>query len=46
MGRVNRFTGWTDMDLSDQGIAEARQAGELLKADGYSFDVAFTSTYL
>jgi len=39
----NRFTGWTDVDLSDQGIMEAHAAGQLLKAEGYSFDVAFTS---
>jgi len=39
----NRFTGWTDVDLSDQGIREARAAGQLLKAEGYAFDVAFTS---
>lgn len=39
----NRFTGWTDVDLSDKGIHEAHQAGRLLKAEGYQFDVAFTS---
>ncbi len=39
----NRFTGWTDVDLSDQGIREARAAGQLLNAEGYSFDLAFTS---
>lgn len=39
----NKFTGWTDVDLSDQGIREARAAGEMLRAEGYSFDVAFTS---
>jgi phosphoglycerate kinase len=39
----NRFTGWTDVDLSERGLAEARRAGELLKAEGYVFDVAFTS---
>ncbi len=39
----NRFTGWTDVDLSDKGIQEAHQAGRLLKAEGYLFDVAFTS---
>jgi len=38
-----RFTGWTDVDLSDQGIQEAHQAGKLFKAEGYLFDVAFTS---
>ncbi|MCJ7830272.1 MAG: 2,3-diphosphoglycerate-dependent phosphoglycerate mutase, partial [Desulfobacterales bacterium] len=39
----NRFTGWEDVDLSAQGMREAREAGELLKAAGYTFDVAFTS---
>jgi len=39
----NRFTGWTDVDLSERGYAEARRAGQLLKAEGYVFDVAFTS---
>jgi len=39
----NRFTGWKDVDLTDQGIAEARRAGQLLKADGYDFDLAYTS---
>jgi 2,3-bisphosphoglycerate-dependent phosphoglycerate mutase len=39
----NKFTGWMDVDLSDQGIGEAHQAGKLLKGEGYSFDVAFTS---
>src|SRR5262249_1384697 len=41
--KENLFTGWTDVDLSDQGKAEAKRAGELLKAEGFSFDVAFTS---
>ncbi|KPK53694.1 MAG: phosphoglyceromutase [Thiotrichales bacterium SG8_50] len=39
----NRFTGWTDVDLSAQGIREARSAGMLLKREGFSFDLAFTS---
>ena len=39
----NLFTGWTDVDLTKQGVAEARSAGQLLKADGYYFDLAFTS---
>jgi 2,3-bisphosphoglycerate-dependent phosphoglycerate mutase len=39
----DRFTGWTDVDLSVRGIAEAREAGEMLRENGYSFDVAFTS---
>jgi 2,3-bisphosphoglycerate-dependent phosphoglycerate mutase len=41
--RENRFTGWTDVDLSDKGRVEAREAGRLLKHDGYTFDLAFTS---
>ena len=41
--RANRFTGWTDVDLSPQGIAEAHTAGKLLKAEGYAFDFAYTS---
>ena len=39
----NRFTGWTDVDLTGKGSAEARHAGELLKEAGLSFDLAFTS---
>src|SRR5437764_579759 len=39
----NRFTGWTDVDLTERGRAEATAAGKLLKAEGYDFDVAFTS---
>ena len=39
----NRFTGWTDVDLTDTGVAQAQQAGRLLKAEGYDFDVAYTS---
>ena len=39
----NRFTGWTDVDLTDKGRAEAREGARLLKAGGYSFDLAFTS---
>jgi 2,3-bisphosphoglycerate-dependent phosphoglycerate mutase len=41
--KENRFTGWTDVDLSEQGRIEAQQAGKLLKAEGYPFDVAYTS---
>jgi 2,3-bisphosphoglycerate-dependent phosphoglycerate mutase len=41
--RENRFTGWTDVDLSAQGVEEARASGRLLKAEGLAFDVAFTS---
>ena len=39
----NKFTGWTDVGLTDQGRAEAARAAELLAADGYSFDMVFTS---
>jgi 2,3-bisphosphoglycerate-dependent phosphoglycerate mutase len=39
----NRFTGWTDVDLTETGIEQAKQAGRLLKAEGYDFDVAYTS---
>jgi 2,3-bisphosphoglycerate-dependent phosphoglycerate mutase len=39
----NRFTGWVDVPLSDVGMEEARAAGRLLKAEGYTFDVAYTS---
>jgi 2,3-bisphosphoglycerate-dependent phosphoglycerate mutase len=41
--RENRFTGWTDVDLSPQGVEEARAAGRLLKAEGCAFDAAYTS---
>jgi 2,3-bisphosphoglycerate-dependent phosphoglycerate mutase len=41
--KENRFTGWTDVDLSEQGQREARESGRLLKADGFTFDLAFTS---
>ena len=39
----NRFTGWTDVDLTPLGIEQAKKAGQLLKAEGYEFDVAYTS---
>ena len=39
----NRFTGWTDVDLTPTGVEQARQAGRLLKAEGYDFDLAYTS---
>jgi 2,3-bisphosphoglycerate-dependent phosphoglycerate mutase len=39
----NRFTGWTDVDLTDNGRREALAAGELLKREGYGFDIAYTS---
>jgi 2,3-bisphosphoglycerate-dependent phosphoglycerate mutase len=41
--RENRFTGWTDVDLSAAGVEEARGAGRLLRDQGYDFDAAFTS---
>jgi 2,3-bisphosphoglycerate-dependent phosphoglycerate mutase len=43
MKEVNRFTGWTDVDLSDRGIQEAKNGAKLLVENGYTFDVAFTS---
>lgn len=39
----NRFTGWTDVDLTEKGTEEAKAAGRLMKAEGYHFDVAYTS---
>jgi 2,3-bisphosphoglycerate-dependent phosphoglycerate mutase len=42
----NLFTGWRDVDLSEQGIAEARTAGRKLKAQGFQFDIAFTSALI
>ncbi|WP_370681442.1 2,3-diphosphoglycerate-dependent phosphoglycerate mutase [Comamonas sp. GB3 AK4-5] len=39
----NRFTGWTDVDLTDTGVEQAKSAGRLLKAEGYDFDLAFSS---
>ena len=39
----NRFTGWTDVPLTDKGVAEARAAGQLMKKEGFTFDLAFTS---
>jgi 2,3-bisphosphoglycerate-dependent phosphoglycerate mutase len=41
--KENRFTGWTDVDLSDKGRQEAKEGGQVLKAGGYTFDVAYTS---
>jgi 2,3-bisphosphoglycerate-dependent phosphoglycerate mutase len=41
--KENRFTGWTDVDLSEAGREEAKKAGQLLARDGYTFDVAYTS---
>ena len=41
--RENRFTGWSDVDLSEKGVQEAIKAGQVLKDEGYTFDVAFSS---
>jgi 2,3-bisphosphoglycerate-dependent phosphoglycerate mutase len=41
--RENRFTGWVDVDITSAGVAEALAAGELLKAEGYGFDIMYTS---
>jgi len=41
--KENRFTGWTDVDLSEKGVSEAHYAGQSLRKDGYTFDVAYTS---
>ncbi len=42
--KENRFTGWTDVDLTEQGVAEATAAGQLMRDEGFAFDVAYTST--
>ncbi|AMS31646.1 MAG: 2,3-diphosphoglycerate-dependent phosphoglycerate mutase [Betaproteobacteria bacterium] len=39
----NRFTGWVDVDLTEKGAAEARRAGEVLKSEGYDFDIGYSS---
>jgi 2,3-bisphosphoglycerate-dependent phosphoglycerate mutase len=41
--KENRFTGWTDVDLTEKGLTEAHAAGQLLKQEGYAFDIAYTS---
>jgi len=41
--KENRFTGWTDVDLSEKGIAEAKEGARVLRGQGYTFDVAYTS---
>ena len=41
--KENRFTGWTDVDLTDKGLEEARQAGRLMREAGFAFDLAFSS---
>src|SRR5512146_3165964 len=41
--KENRFTGWTDVDLSEKGVEEANEGGRILRETGYTFDVAYTS---
>lgn len=41
--KENRFTGWTDVDLSERGVNEAKEAGKVLKENGFFFDIAYTS---
>ncbi len=41
--KENKFTGWTDVDLSEKGVSEAKEAGRVLKKEGYVFDAAYTS---
>ncbi len=41
--KENRFTGWTDVDLSEKGYEEAKKAGQVLKQEGFDFDIAYTS---
>lgn len=41
--KLNLFTGWTDVDLSEKGIEEAKNAGDLLKKEGFDFDICYTS---
>lgn len=41
--KENKFTGWTDVELSEEGIKEAKEAGKLLKEKGYDFDIVYTS---
>ena len=41
--KENRFTGWIDVGLTDKGVAEAQEAGRVLKQEGFVFDVAYTS---
>jgi 2,3-bisphosphoglycerate-dependent phosphoglycerate mutase len=41
--KENRFTGWTDVDVTEKGLQEAKKAGEVLKTEGFKFDIAYTS---
>ena len=41
--KLNLFTGWQDVDLTEQGVQEAREAGRVMKEEGFKFDVAYTS---
>ena len=41
--KENRFTGWTDVDLTPKGLQEAQYAGQLLREHGFTFDIAYTS---
>jgi len=41
--KENRFTGWTDVDLSEEGVQQAKRAGQLLKNNGYNFDIGYAS---
>jgi len=41
--KENKFTGWTDVDLSEKGFVEAKKSGEVLKKEGFTFEIAFTS---
>ena len=41
--KENRFTGWTDVDLSSQGIGESENAAKVLRSEGFTFDIAYTS---
>jgi 2,3-bisphosphoglycerate-dependent phosphoglycerate mutase len=44
--KANLFTGWKDVDLTETGVAEAHRAGQLIKVEGYRFDIAFTSALI
>ncbi len=44
--KLNKFTGWTDVDLSEKGIEEAKKAGQVLKQEGYSFDIVYESVLI